>query len=147
MWPISEFSCCENCRCGGIDKPCINTASFFAVIRQAQQIRLDLGQSMGIGMGYKERLFCNNQSRFGSLSCCGSALDSRYQIALDAQNIFCIGRICGSLSNVPAGTTTDLPLLANQGSDEPQSLQNDVAKNAWILPAHTCPPDPLPLTK
>jgi len=50
-----------------------------------------------------------------------------YHVACDAQNMFCPGRIPGSLSNVPAGTIVVLPIFAAHGRDEPHFLQNDVA--------------------
>jgi hypothetical protein len=39
-----------------------------------------------------------------------------------------VGLIPGSPSSEPAGTITTWPLFDNQGSDDPQFLQNDVAK-------------------
>lgn len=54
--------------------------------------------------------------------------DSRYHCALLDKQIFCVGLILGSSSSVPAGITTDLPILVSHGREEPQVLQNEVAK-------------------
>ena len=62
----------------------------------------------------------------GSSSYRGKEPGSTYQAARDAQKIFCIGRISGSSSIVPAGTTTALPLCVSQGSEEPHLRQKQV---------------------
>jgi len=64
----------------------------------------------------------------GPSSCSGNVLAAVYQADLDPQYILLLGRIPGSPSSEPAGTITTWPLFDSHGSDDPQVLQNDVAK-------------------
>jgi hypothetical protein len=65
---------------------------------------------------------------FGSSSYSGNSLEVLYHSAFDAQNIFWCGFIPGFPSSVPAGMTTTLPPFERQGNEDPQFLQNAVAK-------------------
>jgi len=58
--------------------------------------------------------------RGGSSSYLTSSLASLYHTAREPQKMFWNGLVSGSESRVPAGTTTALPVFANQGSEEPQ---------------------------
>ena len=65
---------------------------------------------------------------WGSSSYAGRVFGSTYHAAREPQKTFCPGRIFGSSSSEPAGTTTALPLWASQGKADPQRLQKAVAK-------------------
>jgi len=53
---------------------------------------------------------------------------STYHAARELQKTFCKGRMAGSSSSEPAGTTTALPLWVSQGNADPQRWQKAVAK-------------------
>ena len=64
----------------------------------------------------------------GSSSYFGRSKGEGNHEALEPQKTFCCGRMPGSSSRVPAGTTIFLPPWTAQGRDEPQFLQKHVAK-------------------
>lgn len=64
----------------------------------------------------------------GSCSYFGKLWGSSYHGARSAKNILWTGLISGSSSRVPAGMMTAFLLFVSHGKDEPQFLQNEVAK-------------------
>jgi hypothetical protein len=58
----------------------------------------------------------------------GQGFGSVYHTAREPRKAFCKGRISGSPSSEPAGTTTALPLFPSQDNEDPQFLQKAVAK-------------------